>query len=50
MTKFQSKAMWEMLCIPKTAIARRFTSEKVGRDLYEIVIPDNVPDVADSQL
>lgn len=45
MIKTQSKTMWEMVSVPKNAIARQFASEKTGKNFCEIVMPDNVPDV-----
>lgn len=37
---------WEMVVIPANAIARQFTTEKTGRELSEIVLPDKLPEYA----
>ena len=37
---------WETLVIPTDAIVRQFKSEKTGRELAEIVLPDKLPEHA----
>lgn len=44
MTKSRLSESWETLVIPKKAIARQFVHEKTGRELTEIVLPEQLPE------
>lgn len=38
--------LWEAVFIPKEAVARKFTSEKSGKELCEILLPEALPEGA----
>ena len=46
MNNIRGAIRWENVVIPQTAIARHFTHEKTGREFYEFILPDVLPENA----
>ena len=43
MKKNTNTTGWELVSVPQKAVDRRFVSEKTGRELCEIILPDDLP-------
>ena len=46
MNNLRSAVRWESVVLPQTTIARKFTHEKTGREFYEFILPDVLPENA----